>query len=302
MMDRFAAMEVLVKVIDTGSFSAAARQLGVGQPAISKTIAQLETRIGVKLLLRSTRGLSPTEAGQRYYEHAQRALDAAHEADLAATGAAAGLTGRLRFAAPVTFARLHLMPRLPAFIAQHPALAIDAILDDRRVDLIEESIDVALRIGTLADSTATAQRVGAARRIVVGTPAFFARHGEPRRPADLARYPAATYLQTGGGSVWTFRNGNTDETETATLDDALRTTAAEGMREAVFADIALCVTTEWMFRDELASGRVVEVLADWHLPTLDLWAVFPGGRRIGAKARAFANFVADASLGTMAAG
>ena len=167
MMDRFAAMEVLVKVIDTGSFSAAARQLGVGQPAVSKTIAQLETRIGVKLLLRSTRGLSPTEAGQRYYEHAQRALDAAHEADLAATGAAAGLTGRLRFAAPVTFARLHLMPRLPAFIAQHPALAIDAILDDRRVDLIEESIDVALRIGTLADSTATAQRVGAARRIVV---------------------------------------------------------------------------------------------------------------------------------------
>jgi len=296
-MDRFAAMEVLVRVIETGSFSAAARQFGVGQPAVSKTIAQLETRLGVKLLLRSTRGLAPTEAGQRYYEHAQRALAEAHEADLAATGAASTLSGRLRFAAPVTFARLHLIPRLPAFVARHPALTIDAILDDRRVDLIGEGIDVGLRIGNLTDSTATAQRLGASRRIVVGTPAFFARHGTPRQPTDLARYPAATYLHAGGGTAWTFRHRASGDAQTAALDDSFRTTAAEGLREAVLADLALSVATEWMFRDELADGRVVEILTEWRLPEVDLWAVFPAGRRIGAKARAFAEFVAQSSPG-----
>ncbi len=184
-MDRFAAMEAFVRVLDTGSFSAAARQLHVGQPAISKTIAQLEDSLGVKLMLRSTHGLAATEAGQRYYERAKRAIEEAEEADLAARGAGSGLAGRLRICAAVTFASHHVIPHLPTFLAAHPALETEVVMDDRAIDLIEDGIDVALRMGVLPDSNLSARKIGHCRRLVVGTPAYFARAGEPTAPGDF---------------------------------------------------------------------------------------------------------------------
>ncbi len=152
MMDRLAAMEAFVRVVDAGSFSGAAKQLRVGQPAVSKTIAQLEERLGVRLLLRSTHGLTPTEAGRNFYERAKRSIEEAEEAELAARGAAATLTGRLRISAPVTFARLQLVPRLPAFFAENPALEVDLVLEDRSVNSIAAGIDVALWMGPFGDS------------------------------------------------------------------------------------------------------------------------------------------------------
>src|ERR1700712_2929569 len=136
-MDRLAAMETFVRVIETGSFSAAGRGLDVGQPAISKTIAQLEDRLGVRLLLRTTRGLTPTDAGQSFFDRAKHVVEEANEAEQAARGDGADLTGRLKISAAVTFARLHIVPHLPAFLAEHPALSIDIMLDDRQVDLVE---------------------------------------------------------------------------------------------------------------------------------------------------------------------
>ena len=170
-MDRLTAMEAFVRVIDTGSFSAAARQLHIGQPAISKTIAQLEDRLGVKLVLRSNKGLTPTEAGQNFYDRARRAIEEADEADLAARGAGAALTGRLRVCVAVTFGRLHVIPILPEFLEHHPALEIEIIMDDRSVDLVEEGIDVAIRMGSMRDSTLTARKIGECQRLVMGTPA-----------------------------------------------------------------------------------------------------------------------------------
>jgi DNA-binding transcriptional LysR family regulator len=288
-MDRLAAMAAFVRVADTGSFSAAARQLRIGQPGVSKAIARLEDRLGVRLLLRSSRGLATTEAGQDFYEHARRAVAEADEADLAARGAGTGLSGRLRFSAAVTFARLHLIPRLPSFLACHPALTVEAILDDRNINPVEEGIDVALRLGDLRDSTLTARRIGACRRLVVGTPAYFAGAGEPGAPAELSGHRAVIYARGGGGHAWTFRKEGT-ELE-VTLRDHVRMSAAEGVREAVFAGLGLAVGTEWMFQPELESGRVREVLGDWTLPPIDLWAVLPAGRRAGAKPRAFVDFV-----------
>jgi DNA-binding transcriptional LysR family regulator len=148
-VDRLAAMEAFVLVVDAGSFSAAARHLNVGQPAISKSVAQLEDRLGVKLLVRSTRGLAPTEAGLNFYERARRSIEEADEAELAARGAGRSLTGKLRTCAAVTFARIHLMPRLPEFLARHPDLEMEVVLDDRNIDLVQEGIDVALRMGQL---------------------------------------------------------------------------------------------------------------------------------------------------------
>jgi DNA-binding transcriptional LysR family regulator len=284
-------MEVFVRVVETGSFSAAARQLGIGQPAVSKTVAQLEDRLAVALVLRSPRGLAVTEAGQNFYERAKRSIEEADEAELAARGAGAGLSGRLRFSAAVTFARLHIVPRLPLFLAAHPALKVEAILDDRNVDLIGEGVDVGLRMGMLEDSAMTVRKIGQSRRVVLGTPEYFARAGEPAAPGDLMRHDAVIYVQRGGGETWSFRRGEVEET--VTLGDGLRITAAEGVREAVFAGLGLCVASEWMFKPDLESGRVREVMRDWVLPTLDVWATFPSGRRASAKARAFASFVED---------
>ena len=148
-MDRLAVMEAFVVVVDTGSFSAAARRLNVGQPAVSKLVAQLEERLGVKLLVRTTRGLTATEAGLNYYERARRTIEEADEAELAARGAGKSLAGRLRVAGAVTFTRLHLMPRLPEFLQRHPDLEIEVVLDDRKIDLVQEGIDLALRMGRL---------------------------------------------------------------------------------------------------------------------------------------------------------
>ena len=286
-MDRLQAMATFVRVVETGSFSAAARQLGVGQPAVSKTIAQLEERLQVRLLVRSTHALSPTDAGLRFFERAQHALREVDEAQLEARGAGAGLSGLLRFSAATTFAQLMIVPRLPEFLAHHPSLDIDAILDDRVIDLVSEGIDIALRMGELTDSTAIARKIASGRRSVVATPSYLAHTGAPKSPADLAQHHALVYSQL--SDHWRFRRDGA--TATVTVRGRLRVSAAEGVRAAVLADMGLAVASDWMFAPELASGAVVRVLSDWSLPSIDLWAVFPTGRLSSAKARAFADFV-----------
>jgi len=190
-MDCLGAMEAFIRVVDAGSFSSAAKQLRIGQPPISKTVAQLEERLGVRLL-RSTHRLTPTEAGRNFYERAKQSIEAAEEAELAARGAAGTLSGRLRFCAPVTFTRLHVMPRLSIFLAEHPSLDIDVVLEDRDIDLIEAGIDVALRIDRLPDSAVTVRKIAQCRRHVIGTPAYFAARGVPQTPADLLAHEASS--------------------------------------------------------------------------------------------------------------
>ncbi|BBP03750.1 LysR family transcriptional regulator [Sulfuriferula plumbiphila] len=288
-MDRFASMETFVSVVDAGSFSAAARRLGVGQPAVSKSIAHLEDKLGVRLLLRSTRGLTPTEAGHSFYKHARRAIEEADEAELAARGAGTGLSGRLRICAAVTFARLHILPKLKSFLVEHPELNIDVVLDDRNIDLLEEGIDIALRMGTLGDSGMTARGIARSQRLVLGTPAYFAAAGEPQVPADLVAHQAIIYDQRGGGGAWAFRRGTSEVS--VSVSGRVQVTAAEGVRAAVLADMGVAIASEWMFAPELASGAVKPVLVDWSLPPMDLWAIYPTGRMASAKARAFVAFV-----------
>jgi DNA-binding transcriptional LysR family regulator len=297
-MDRLVAMETFVRVIEAGSFSGAAKQLRVGQPAVSKTVAQLEDRLGVRLLLRSTHGLTPTEAGRNFYERAKRSIEEAEEAELAARGAAAALTGRLRISAPVTFARLQVVPRLPTFLAEHPALEVDLVLEDRSVDSIAEGIDVAFLMGPFAAASALIMRkIAVCRRIVVGTPTYFAALGVPEKPTDLLAHQTVIYDQPQGGQSWTFRQGSVEAL--VTLSGRLRVRAAEGVREAVLAGLGLSVGgTEWMFTPELESGAVKIVLEDWSLPPGELWAVFPTGRHASAKARAFVAFVESQLSGT----
>ncbi|QCG68422.1 LysR family transcriptional regulator [Pseudomonas veronii] len=287
-MDRLTAMETFVHVVETGSFSAAAKRLGIGQPAVSKSVAQLEARLAVRLVLRSTRGLTPTEAGLAYFEKAKRAIDEANEADDAACSAGAGLSGNLRISAAVTFASLHILPHLGPFLEQYPGLNIDVVLDDHSLNLVEEGIDVALRMGNQNDSGLTARKIGASPCHILGTPAYFERFGEPATPADLLRHQAVIYTQ-GEGARWTFTRDAREYP--IVVHGRLHITAAEGVRAAVLNHLGLTLASAWMFAPELASGAVKPVLTDWHLPARDLWAVFPTGRMASAKARAFVEYV-----------
>jgi DNA-binding transcriptional LysR family regulator len=282
-------MEIFARVVDAGSFSAAARQLGVGQPAVSKAVAQLEERLGVRLLLRSTRRLKLTDAGKTFYENAKRAIEHVNQAERSARGDA-GLSGTLRVSAAVCFARIHVLPRLPEFLAMHPEMNIDVLMDDRIVNLVEEGVDLALRAGDLTDPSLTARKIGEGRRRVVGTAAYFEAHGVPKTPGDLLTHEAVILQRRGvTADQWIFRKGTvTAPTKTR---GRVKMSSGEGLREAVLSNLGVAIVTDWLFTPELASGRVRSVLDDWALPSQDLWAVFPTGKLVSAKARAFVPFV-----------
>ena len=291
-MDRLAALEIFVRVIDTGSFSAAARHQRIGQPAVSKAVVQLEEWLGVSLLMRSTRSMVPTEAGRIFYERAKRTIEEADEAVVAARGSARGLSGKLRVSTSVCFGRLHVIPNLSVFFAEHPDVDLELVLDDRHLDLVNEGIDVAMRMGPMPDSNMTARRIAEGRRIVVATPAYLGRHGSPTSPGELVSHPAIIYARGGGAESWrswTFRKGTAEVS--VVLQGRLKVTAAEGVREAVNNDMGVAVSSEWNFSPELRSGKVVAILEDWALPTTYLSAVYPTGRLASTKARAFVSFV-----------
>jgi DNA-binding transcriptional LysR family regulator len=288
-MDRLAAMDAFVRVVDAGSFSGAAKQLHVGQSAVSKAIAQLEERLRVRLLLRTTRRLTPTEAGRNFYERAKRSLEEVHEAELVARGASATLSGALRIQATVAFALLHVIPCLPAFLTQHPALDVDLVIEDRNINLVEFGIDIGLRVGQLGNSKLSARKIAQCQTLVIGTPSYFNAAGVPRIPADLVRHRVIVYEQPLDGATWTFRQGAVETS--VNLNGRVHLNTTVGVRECVLADLGLVIASEWVFAPELKAKTVKAVLADWSLPPVEAWAIFPTGRQASAKARAFASFI-----------
>lgn len=289
-MDRLQVMRQFVTVAESGSFSAAARRLGVQQPAISKAIATLEDYLGVRLLVRTPRAHSLTDAGQRYYERARIALDEADAAESAARAAATQLTGRLRIAAPSTYVSEALIPHLGDFLAAHPGLSIDLLLEDRRVDLVEEGVDIAIRAGDLADSTLSARRIDRAARAVVAAPAYLARCGVPDTPAALADHALISYAPFEAAGRWHF--AHPERPATIRIEPRLRVTSAEGLRAAILGGLGIGMVSTRMFANEWEAGAVAPVLAEWALPSVDVWAIFPEGRRPTVRARRFAEWAA----------
>jgi DNA-binding transcriptional LysR family regulator len=287
--DRLAAMEIFVCVVDAGSFSGAATRLGVGQPAVSKAVAQLEERLGVRLLVRSTRSLSLTDAGQTFYENAKESIAGVNHAERVARGAG-GLSGTLRVSASICFSRIHVIPRLPEFLAQHPETDINIIVNDRYVNLAEEGVDLALRTGTLTDTSLTVRKLAQVPRRVMATSAYWKAHGKPKTPNDLLAHECVILEREGEAiTEWLFRKGALESS--ITTRGRVVVSAAEAMRETVLSGLGLVVVSEWAFSPELASGVVESVLDDWVLPKHDLWAVFPVGGLASAKARELVAFV-----------
>ena len=252
MNDRLRELTAFVRAGETGSFSRVARELGLSQPSISRMVASLEARLGVKLLLRTTRHVTPTDAGRVFLERARQILGDLDNAENAARGAD-GLRGTLRVALSGAFGIREVIPRLPGFTEQHPKLGIELLVSDRTEDLITEGADMALRLGPLADSGFGARLLGKAPRLVVASPAYLARRGTPQTPADLARHDCLLGPGLSGRTGWSFtRSGRATS---ATVEGPIKVASADGVVACAKAGLGIALASRWMCRAELEAGN-----------------------------------------------
>jgi len=289
MSDRLSALRLFVRVARTGNFSRAAREVGLSQPTASRIIATLEKEIGALLLTRSTRALALTEAGAEYLARVELALAALDEADHAARGTGE-LRGVLRVAASSSFTVHALIPRLDDFLRRHPKLRLMLLINDQRQALISEGVDVAFRFGPLADSNATARRLGSIQRVLVASPAYLRRAGRPKAPADLNSH--AMVVGPMGSDRWTFENDGRQVS--LRLEGRVVVSANEGAVAAAVAGLGIAATGIIASRKELANRTLVRVLPDWQMGSVDVHAVFPAGRATKAAARALADHMLGA--------
>jgi len=289
MNDRFQALQLFVRVAHMGSFSAAARELGVSQPSASRTVAALERELGAALLVRTTRAVTLTEAGRDYLARIEPILAALDEADQAARGDG-DLRGLLRIGVGSSFAVREVAPRLGAFLAPHRHLKIHLAVSDARQDLLAEGVDVALRLGDLPSSTLIARRLGEAPRLVVAAPTYLAKAPPLTAPGDLAAH--AVILGPGGAGALTFERAGARAS--VRIDGPLSTGANEAAVAAAVAGLGLTVTSLWGCRAELERGQLVRVLADWSAGVVVAHAVFPATTVPKPSARAFADYLARA--------
>jgi LysR family transcriptional regulator for bpeEF and oprC len=290
-MDRLDAMRVFARVVETGSFSTVARQQGVAQSTVSKQIAGLERHLGTQLLRRSSRELSLTEAGRDFYEATVRLLAELDAAESRVRHDRTTPSGNMRVASSPAVARMYLVPRLPEFFAQYPDVAIEIVISERFVSLVEDGIDVALRIGHLTDSALIARRIGTIEVATVATPAYLARHGEPATPQDLTELPCVAFMFNGTQLSWDFKNAA--GTLAIEPNARLRTNDAEHIRAGVLAGIGVGHNPTWLFAAEITSGAVRRVLRDYAPDPYPISAVYPGNRSLSAKVRAFTDFLAE---------
>jgi len=289
MSDRLLELNAFVRAAETGSFSRVAREFGVSQPSVSRMVASLEARLGVKLLLRTTRQVSTTDAGAALLERARHVLGELDDAMDAARGVDS-LGGALRVAMPGAFGTREVIPRLPGFLAQHPQLRIELLISDRTDDLVAEGVEMALRLGHLADSGFGARLLATAPRFVVAAPAYLARRGHPRTLADLSGHDCIVGPGFSGRSGWSFRRSGA--VTSLTVEGRVKVASAEGVIACVKAGLGIAVASQWMCRAELATGELVPILHDYQLDPVEVHAVYPGGRRPSIKVRAFSDYLA----------
>lgn len=285
-------MRTFVRSVETGSFTAVAAEQRQSQPTISRQISALEDHLGVRLLQRTTRALTLTEEGRAYYRHALTILDAAEQAALAVKPGAAQVSGLLRVAAPVAFARLYLLPRLNAFLAAHPDLRTDWILGDRAIDLVEEGVDLAIRIGHITDQSLIVRRIGETRRRVLATPGYLHRQGTPQTLDDLRQHDCIVYTGLATQDRWHFQGPNGAPLQVQ-VSGRVRVNASEGMRAAVLEGLGIAVCPTWLFPDEVAQGRLTPVLEDYEPAPLPIHAAMPSRRMITPRVRAFVDHLAQ---------
>ncbi|MFN0163953.1 MAG: LysR family transcriptional regulator [Burkholderiales bacterium] len=299
-MDLLAAMNLYLRVVETGSFSRAATDAGMTQPTVSKSIAALERHLGARLLNRTTRALTPTEAGAGYYQHCKRVQEELEAAANAVSQTGAAPRGRLRVASSVAFGRQILTPMVLEFAQKHPAIRIDLSFDDGFVDLIAQNIDVAVRMGALADSSLGARRLGQVPWVLVASPAYLERHAAPVAPADLKQHNCLVYSSVQGDDVWHMQGVGGEKHQVA-IRGSLRANNLSAVRAAVLAGMGVAILPRYVVRQDLDSGTVVPLLARYALPAQEIHALYASPRFVPERTRVFVEFLtrafADPQLG-----
>ena len=290
-LDTLVGMAVFARVVDDGGFSAAARRLGLSKSAVSKQVAALEDRLGARLLNRTTRRMSLTEAGSALIERCRRVLAEAEAAEDAVGMLQGAPAGVLRVAAPMTFGTMHLAPAIPDFLERHPGVSIDLSLNDRMIDLVEEGFDVAVRIARLADSSLMARKLAPMRRIMAASPDYLARRGVPARLADLAGHDCLSYSYIATGDEWSFTGP--DGEQSVRPSGRLRANNGEVLRAAALAGTGIATMPTFIAGPDLAAGRLVRVLPDYDNCSGAIYAVWPSDRHPSPKLRAFVDFLAE---------
>ena len=288
-MDRFDELQVFVAILDAASLSGAARRLRRSAPAVTRALAALEARVGVRLIERTTRKLAPTDAGLRLGEMARRVLA---EYDNAVSEEEHGpLRGKLRITAPHVFGRRHLTPAVLAFLDLHPALQVEMVFNDRNIDLIEHGVDLALRIGALPDTSMVARRVGTVGRVVVASPAYLARSGPPRSPHELGEHDVIFSSAASSVAEWRFRQEGRDVA--VKLDPRLTVNEIDAVIMAVLAGRGIGRALSYQVADQLADGSLVRLLRDYEPPAAPVQLVMQSGRYLPARLRACVDFLAQ---------
>jgi DNA-binding transcriptional LysR family regulator len=290
MSDRLQELAVFVRAAESGSFSRTARELGLSQPSVSRIIGELEARLGVKLLLRTTRRITVTDAGALFLDRAREILADIEDAEDAARGVDS-LRGTIRLALPTLYGTREIIPRLPKFLIAHPLLQIEMTVVDARQDLVAEGTDVAIRLGELDDSVFGARRLVTLERMLVASPAYLKARGVPKTPADLASHDCISGPGNFGRDRWSFTRKGAETS--VDVRGRIHTNSGPGVFASVMAGLGIAMASTVMAGPEVKAGLLIQLLRNYELSPVDVHAVFPGGPRPSTKVRALVEFLAQ---------
>jgi len=290
-VDKSGEYEIFVRVVETGGFSTAARDLSISRSAVSKQVARLEDRLGARLLNRTTRRLSPTEAGLIFYERAAMIVTEIEEAERSVTALHTEPRGTLRINAPMSFGIRHVSPAMPDFMSRHPDISVDLTLNDRVVDLVDEGYDLAIRIGRLKDSSLISRRLAPLQQIVCATPDYWARHGKPTHPKQLQDHNCLLFSYLSTGSDWLFRENG--KLLSVTVSGNFRANNGDSLRTAALGGLGVVLSPSFIIDKELRSGAIEPVLQEYLNFGGGIHMVYPHNRHLSAKVRAFVDFMVE---------
>ena len=291
-MDRLTALNVFRHAVELGSFAAASRHLGLSPAAISKNISELEAHLAVRLLNRTTRRMSLTEAGALYYDRVVQVLDDLEDADGALGPMQQVPKGLLRVSAPMTLTLARLSSAMPAFLSRYPEISLDLRMDDRRVNIVEDGFDIAIRASNkLEDSSLVARKLMSMPHVVCAAPSYLDRHGTPLSPGDLKDHTCIQFTLSGHADEWTFSKA--DASASVPIDGRYKATSSLAVRDALVAGFGLSLIPRLYVAEDIAQGRLRTVLDDWSPVETSVYAVYPSRRHVVAKVRAFLDFLVE---------
>lgn len=289
-MDRIQSIKVFIRVVDLGSFSKAATEIGIGQSAVTKQIAQLEAKLGSRLLHRSTHGVTPTEIGRIYYEKCKLIAHHVEEAESVAALMQSQLQGNLRISSSVAFGRRVLVPLMVRFMKEHPKVNLDVSFEDRYVDLVAQGVDLAIRMGRLADSSLGSRYLGINPWVMVASPAYLKERGEPTTPQELTDHDALIYSTVQGDARWLL-TGADGQVHSINVKGPLRSNNLSALLSAVRSGMGLAALPWYVAHGSVRSGVVKVVLSEWSLPSQEIHAVFPSPRLLPAKVQTLIDWL-----------